>query len=135
MTKAQPRVIHERIVRFGDTSDAGEFGATVCPHCGAKGRYVLHFTAVTDDGEIVKRAAMRGCVKLWGTSKIAEEERKIRERQADREKTGGKLASWDVTKLDKIEAFYAGKLTEGQCLAWIDDENRKRDQWMKNRGR
>lgn len=118
-----------QIVRFIAVTDAGEFGATNCAHCGAKGRYEHVFMCA--DG--TRRSAMAGCIQRFPVSPVALEEKRIRERQADRAKSGGKLASWDETKLAKIEAFYDGTLTEGQALAWIADENAKRDSWLRRR--
>lgn len=120
-----------RIVRFVSRYDSGEFGNATCPHCGAQGRYVETF--LCDDG--TERGAMAGCIKRFPVSKIATEERSIRERQVERERDGRTLASWDRVKAEKIAAYYAGDLTEGQCLAWIADENAKRSEWMRNRRR
>lgn len=118
-----------RIVRFDGTVSGAEFGDETCPHCGAPGRVVHWF--LCDDGK--RHGAMAGCIKLFPISQIAKEHQKISEKQRTL-KSGRKLAGWDTKKLDAIERYYEGKLTEGQCLAWIEDENRKRDAWMTKKG-
>lgn len=77
---------------------------------------------------------MAGCVKLFPVSPVALEEQRIQERRKDREKNGRKLASWDVKKLEHIEAFYAGQSTEDAVLAEIRAQNSRRDAWMKKNG-
>jgi hypothetical protein len=118
-----------RIIRFDGRSDAGEYGAATCPHCGADGRYVWSF--LCEDG--TRRGAMAGCIRLFPVSAVADEHRKIMERQADREKKGRNLASWDVAKLAAIEAFHAGETTEGDALRTIETQNAKRTAWMNRR--
>lgn len=111
-----------RIIRFDGIDDSGEFGAASCPHCGADGRYVHWF--LCDDGQ--RRGAMSGCVKLFPISEIAQEHQKIVQKHRQN--------NWDKRKLAAIERYYNQDLTEGQCLNWIKDENRKRDDWMSRKG-
>jgi hypothetical protein len=128
-TKKSPAADLPRIIRFDGKSDAGEYGAATCPHCGADGRYVWSF--LCEDG--TRRGAMAGCIRLFPVSAVADEHRKIMERQADREKKGRNLASWDVAKLAAIEAFHAGETTEGDALRTIETQNAKRTAWMNRR--
>lgn len=115
-----------RIVEFLGRSDAGEFGAATCPHCGADGRYVSSFRC--SDG--TTRGAMAGCIQFFPVSPIATEQAKIMERKADREAKGQKLASWDQAKLDAMSLYYAGQLGEGEVLATIATQNAKRQAWL-----
>jgi hypothetical protein len=118
------------IVRFEGVTDAGEYGAATCPHCGADGRYVYTFTC--DDGR--RHGAMSGCVQLYPVSKLAEEHRRILDRQKDRAKRDGKLAGWDVAKLEAIDAAAAGTMTVADALAVVATENARRDAWMRRKG-
>lgn len=115
-----------RIVRFEGMTDSGEYGAATCPHCGADGRYVWNF--VCEDG--TRRGAMAGCITKFPVSKVAEEHKKIMERDEDRAKKGQKLASWDVAKLAAIESYYAGETPIELALATIQSENARRTRWM-----
>lgn len=104
-----------RIVRFGDTVDAGE-GAT-CPHCGAVGRYILHFTL--EGGG--KGAAMRGCAKLFPVSRVAEEELRLRTKLAEYVKKGWKsLNKRDSEALEVIERYYSGSVNETFTLSVVE---------------
>lgn len=118
-----------RIIAYDSFYDSGEYGNATCPHCGADGRYVWTFHCA--DG--TKRGAMAGCIKLFKVSPIATEHKKLLERKAEREKTGGKLASWDVAKLEAITGLVDGTVTEGDCLRTIEVENAKRSRWIEGR--
>ncbi len=120
-----------RIIQFLNKTDGGEFGAVECPHCGAKGRYIFYF--ITEDGK--KRGAMAGCIQLFPVSAIAKEHRLIMDRQKEREKKDQKLASWDVNKMEAIQMFYDGKLTEGECLREIENQNYRRTAWIQRSGK
>lgn len=120
-----------KIIAIKGTFDSGEYGATVCPHCDAKGRYVTTF--VCEDG--TTRGAMAGCIKLFPISKLAAEQQKILARQKDREAKGWKLASWDVKKLEAIEAVIAGSMTEAAALEVVRAENFRRQAWMDSKKR
>lgn len=115
-----------KIVTFLGKSDSGEFGNAICPHCGAKGRYVIDF--VCEDG--VRRGAMSGCIKLFPISPLAKEHIAITERQTERAAKGQKLASWDIAKLDAIDQVLAGALTVEQALVVVRDQNYKRSVWI-----
>lgn len=119
-----------RIVRFEGRTDAGEFGATSCPHCGADGRYVWWFTC--EDGS--RRGAMSGCVKRFPVSKLAEEHQRIIERAKERERDGRALASWDLEKLDAIDQVSAGTLDIDAALSRVREANRRREDWLKRKG-
>lgn len=103
------------IIRFLGTSDAGEFGAAECPHCGAKGRYTAHF--VLADGS--HGAAMAGCLKLFPCSPVAREEARLQKKQADYAKKGWKLNRGDTEALAALERFYAGIIDERAALAIV----------------
>lgn len=115
-----------KIVTFLGISDAGEYGAATCPHCGADGRYVHEF--ITEDG--ATRGAMSGCIKLFPVSPVAAEHRALIERDRDREKNGRRISSWDEVKQGAIEAFYRGDLSEADALSVIQTENQRRSDWM-----
>lgn len=124
--------IHDlpRIVRFEGVHDSGEYGNASCPHCGADGRYVWTFTV--EDGRTL--GAMSGCLKLYPVSPLAEEHKRIIERQKQRAKRDGKLASWDVAKLEAIAAVASGEMDENTGLAIVERENAKRTRWMERKG-
>lgn len=120
-----------KIVQYLGRSDAGEYGADNCAHCGAKCRYQVEFLG--SDGKTHRAAA--GCIKLYPVSKVAGEHAAIDTRRNDREKKGQALASWDIAKLEAIEKFYAGDVTEDHVLTVILNENGRRSTWIRrNRG-
>jgi len=106
--------------------DFGEGGATNCPHCGAKGRYVYRFRC--DDG--TTREAMSGCIRLFSWSSLVSEHQRI----IDKETSGRKLASWDREMLDAIEQCARGDIPEWQALNIIGGAKRDRTRWMISRG-
>jgi hypothetical protein len=116
-----------KIIRFTGVHDAGPADPRpngVCPHCGAEGRYTFHF--VCDDGN--EYGAMRGCLKLFPVSKIATEDKKLREKQLDlRKRYGGEahLNSWQTKIREAIDAHYAGELSETDALETIRQQNAK----------
>lgn len=102
-----------RIVRFIGTSEGSS-----CPHCGAEGKYIVWFQLETG----AKHGAMRGCVKLFPVSQIANEEMRLRE------KLNGYLEAYgpdahlnanDSKALQAIEDYYAGKTGEMYALAAV----------------
>lgn len=125
-----------RIVRFLGTSDAGPLadgGGTVCPHCGAEGRYVHAFEC--EDGS--RRGAMSGCVKLFPVSPIAEIDMRLHERERDLRKRFGptaKLNSWDAQIRDALDAFYAGTLDERSALMRAQVAEQAKRNWRRTRG-
>jgi hypothetical protein len=105
-----------RIVRF---LGIDECEGSSCPHCGAEGKYIIRFQC--DDG--IRRGAMRGCVKLFPVSQIANEEMRLREKLNGYIKAYGETAHLnanDTRALDAIEAFYAGQLEERFALAAVN---------------
>lgn len=119
-----------RIIMFGELRDSGEFGADNCAHCGAKGRYQRSF--VCEDG--THRSAMAGCIQLFPVSKLAKEHLAILKRSEERAQSGGKLAGWDVAKLEAINAAAIGEMTVDEALAVVARENAKRSEWMRRKG-
>ncbi len=119
-----------RIIAMISKTDAGEFGATTCPHCGADGRYV--WTFLCDDG--TTRGAMAGCLQRFPKSRLVDEHKKIIERAAEREQAGRSLASWDENKLAAINEVIAGTLTEQAALDIVATENLKRSAWLRKHG-
>jgi hypothetical protein len=104
-----------KIIRFTGTTDSGDFGNATCPHCGALGRYVIHFLTEKGNG-----GAMAGCVKLFPVSQVALEEKRLREKQEDYEKKGWKLNKLDSAALEALEEFYLNKLSEQDALSKMD---------------
>ncbi len=102
-----------RIVRFLGTDDAP---GSNCPHCGAEGRWILNF--VVEDGR--RLGAMRGCAKLFPTSRIALEELRLRTKAADYAKKGWTLNRGDQHAMDSIGRFYAKEIDERAALAIVD---------------
>lgn len=102
-----------RIVRFLETIDAPD---SECPHCGARGRFILTF--VVEDGR--QLAAMRGCAKLFPVSRIATEELRLRKKQTDYIKKGWNgLNRADTEALAAIDSFYAGVMDERSALSRV----------------
>lgn len=105
-----------RIAYFTDRTDAGEFGAANCPHCGAKGRYIQHF--ICDDGS--ERGAMAGCIKQFKLHAFAKEQLRIESKERDYAERGWNIPSWDQDILNAIGAFVAGEISECQANHAID---------------
>lgn len=118
-----------RIIQFIERTDAGEYGADSCAHCGAKCRYQQVFMG--DDG--MRHSAAAGCIRLYRVSPVAAEHAKIDERRTERNRDGRTLASWDLKKLEAIEKFYADEIDEQACIRVIEDENARRSAWMRKR--
>lgn len=124
-----------RIVMVEGIHDGGE--GAFCPHCGAEGRYIVHFTC--EGG--VQASAMRGCFKLWPKHQFAELAGKLldKERQyAERSKKTGrewKLCSWDRDILDAIEGFARGQLSEREADQRIRDAQTRAKAYRQRRAR
>lgn len=110
--------------------DAGEGGAGTCPHCGAVGRYIYHFTCT--DGS--RRSAMRGCFSHFPKHPFAERHAQILEKQKANAKKGWSMASWDKSVVEAIEQFGRGEITEREVknIILVADGNKK--SWMKRKG-
>ena len=102
-----------RIVSFLGTDDCGP-GAT-CPHCGATGRWVVRF--VVEDGR--RLAAMRGCVKLFPASSLANEGLRLRDKAARYKKEGWTLNQADTRALEQIEALENGTGDERTAMSAV----------------
>lgn len=106
-----------RIVRFLETDDSP--GST-CPHCGAEGRYILRFQV--DDGRTL--GAMRGCAKLFPTSRVAAEELRLRTKETEYAKRGWNLNRRDTEAVAAIQQFYDGTMDERTTLSIVDGAKR-----------
>ena len=103
-----------RIVRFIGVDDCPD---SACPHCGASGRFILHFK-VEDGREL---AAMRGCASLFPVSRVATEELRLQQKLARYRKNGwSRLNRLDSDALEAIAAFYTGTLDEHAALERVD---------------
>src|SRR5690349_17478487 len=89
------------VVEIITIDDAGEGGAASCPHCGAIGRYVYHFTA--SDGQ--HYAAMRGCFSHFPKSRFAGRMAELLRKEIDAKKRGRQLASWDIEIMGAIRDY------------------------------
>jgi hypothetical protein len=124
------------IVRLDGISDAGEFGAAICPCCGALGRYTYAFTCA--DGE--QYGAMRGCFGKYPKHRFLEESQRIAEKEQDikndaRRGIKRQLASWDVEIVEAIDAFLAGRLSEQDAENRIREAKRRKADWCRRRYR
>jgi hypothetical protein len=120
-----------RITRFLGTSDAGGPDA-VCPHCGAKGRYVHSFEC--EDGS--RRGAMSGCIQLFPVHPIAQADLVLSGRERElRQRFGptAKLNTWDARIREAIEAVYAGTLDERSALVHIKCAEQAKRAWRRSR--
>lgn len=126
-----------KITRFLGTSDAGsprDGGGTVCPHCGAEGRYVHSFEC--EDGS--RRGAMSGCIKLFPVHPIAQVDLTLNEKERDLVKRFGKgatLNTWDKQIRGAIDAFYAGTMNEYQAIGIINGARQAAANWRQRRRR
>ena len=115
-----PKVL--MVTRF---EDAGEFGGTKCPHCGADCRYVRWF--VCDDG--VERGAASTCFSLYPKSPLAAAASKVYDKVQQRRKLNG----WDTAKLDAFEALRAGRSTEAEVSEVCRRQDAQRRAWLDKR--
>lgn len=121
-----------KIIAITARTDAGEYGAATCPHCGADGRYVVSF--VCEDGS--KRGAMSGCIKLFPISPLAKIHADLLVKAAANERKGWKrFSSFDQPKMDAIEAVMAGTMTEDQAIFICKNQSAKAYTWMQNKNR
>lgn len=118
-----------RIVYIDHVEDSGEYGNANCPHCGAKGRYVYHFRC--EDGS--RRGAMAGCLKHFTLTWLAQEHRRILDKQRDGLKRfgpGHKLASWDAEILAVIEDYADGAIGMEDAARRVTDQKARMAQWL-----
>jgi hypothetical protein len=119
-----------RIIAILGRTDAGEYGAATCPHCGADGRYITTF--VCEDGKT--RGAMSGCIKLFPISPLANIHAKLLVKAQANERKGWKrFSSFDQPKMDAIEAVMAGTMTEDQAIWICKNQSAKAAQWLQNK--
>ena len=114
-----------RIIYFERITVAPEGDPDLCPHCGAKGRYIYWF--VCEDGH--KYGAMSGCVKLFPWHRFAHEHKRI----LDKQRTKKKLCSWDEDMKAAIEKYASGEIGEREADNLIRAAKRTRESWMKRR--
>lgn len=114
-----------KVVYIENLQDTGEDSGARCPHCGAEGRYIYWFRC--EDGKL--HGAMKGCFKLFPKSKFAELHEKLLAKQADYQKKGWKLASWDQEVVGAIEAHGRGEISEIAVQNAIGRANGARAAW------
>lgn len=122
-----------RIVQFIDKTDSGEFGNDTCAHCGALGRY--QFIFLGDDGK--RHRAMSGCIKLYPVAAIAKVHAKLIDKGDKLRRQYGAQAhlnKWDTTKLEAVQAFYDGNMTEGDALRIIQQQDASAKAWRAKKG-
>lgn len=129
-----PTLTLPSIVAVIGTHDAGpiEDGGTLCPHCGAQGRYVHTF--ICSDG--TTRGAMSGCIQLFPTSSARESKLAMEafKRQRSAAEEGKSLASWWKEMVEASEQLGAGTISiEGWKTKIMSAESR-RQTWLSKNG-
>jgi hypothetical protein len=118
-----------KIVRFVNTV-WGESGEMECPHCGARGTVVHTFEL--EGGRVA--GAMSGCIKLFPVSPIANEDLKIRKKEADQKRGKGYgLNRWDKEVQRIIGDFYAGVLDERAATVMIKSQRDQARAWAQRK--
>jgi hypothetical protein len=135
-----PRPITVPIALFTECSDAGpcEPGSpsAFCPHCGSGGRYVWEFYCT--NGE--RRAAMRGCLKLFRPSRLAVAQQAAlaacREAREEEKATGrpSRLASWNKDIEMATDLLCHGEITLAEAEGRIQAALACKKSWMVRRG-
>ena len=110
--------------------DGGEYGAYLCPHCNARGRYIYNF--MCDDGQLW--SAMRGCFQHFNPHRFAHLGAQLITKQREAERKGMKLGAWDSEVLKAIQDFAHQVISEQQADEIINRIERKKTQWRKSRG-
>lgn len=103
-----------RIISVIETRDCPD---SECPHCGARGRWIISFR--TADGRTL--SAMRGCFKLFPQSPLVREEERLRAKASS---FGGRLNRLDDEALAAIEACAAGYLDEHSAIRRVESAKR-----------
>lgn len=106
------RAPHPRIVAFLGTDDYGP-GCASCPHCGATGRYIVRFRV--EDGRHL--GAMRGCLRLFPVTPLAQEHGRLLDKQKRMESQGWKLSRRAAEALAAVEQAVNGLGNPGIALA------------------
>ncbi len=117
-----------RVVMVTSIEDGGPDG-TFCPHCGAKGRFIIYFLA--ENGE--QRGAMKGCFRKFPKHPLAAEAAELLERQRERQKKGQQLSGWDQTMLSAIEDYGEYRISEDQAMEIVRMQKARKAAWMKKR--
>lgn len=112
-----------KVLYITGETDSGEFGNARCPHCGAEGRYIIHF--VTADGQ--ERGAMKGCFSKFPQHKFAAIHMRLIEKERDYSKKGWNLPSWDQDTLKAIEEYAHGAIPEYEAHNRINRANERKD--------
>lgn len=97
-----------------------------CPHCGAPGRYVLHFRCA--DGS--RRSAMRGCIKLFPGTNESRLTEQARQHALEARAKGRQLASWWDSILKAVDDLEAGGSVEA-FRATVLRAGAQRDGWLR----
>lgn len=121
-----------RVVAVVGFTDAGEYGNASCPHCGALGRYVLHF--VCDDGKT--RGAMRGCFRLFRKAHgpVARLTEQAFDKAADAKSKGTRIASWWAEILDATADLAAERITRERHAEIVLAADGRRRAWLNRNG-
>ena len=128
-TETLPRIImFLAFTDFGPFDDAGD-PPTLCPHCGAEGRYVWSFKC--DDG--TTRGAMNGCVQLFPKHRFALVSQRIIKKAAEYKAKKWNLPSWDEQIKKALDQFVAGEITEQVCGWQIESAEKCRKSYRKRK--
>lgn len=119
------------IIDVYDTDDHGDFGAVLCPHCGAKGRYIKNF--LCDDGNLW--GAMAGCFTRFPQHPVVKKIDYYQDKWKDYEKRGWKLSRFDQQIFDALQEMRAGTITADALLNVMNQVARQREAWNERRGR
>jgi hypothetical protein len=119
-----------QVIEILGLEDSGEFGNARCPHCGAEGRYVYHFTCA--DG--TTRGAMKGCFSHFPKHRYAQRMARIAGKENDLRGSSRTLASWDLEVAEAIRAFADGTLSEVEVDRRLWHADAQKNAWMKRRG-
>ncbi len=123
-----------KILFYEFRTDAGEYGGDSCSHCGADGRYQMHFVAKEEDGTIVHRAAMAGCIKLFPVSPLAKRQEKLMLKADEYAKKGWSLNRADTDSLAAIDEVLHGELSEDEAIERINKNDAGMKAWRQARG-
>lgn len=94
-----------------DIHDAGEYGATTCPHCGAQGRFVITFMA--SDGK--EHGAMKGCFKKFPQHRFAKKMLYLLDKEKSYKAKGWSLPTWDAECMEAIKEFANKTISESEA--------------------
>lgn len=102
-----------------------DYGETVCPHCGAEGRYIYNWI---QDGKYM--SAMAGCYKML-TGHISKNDKAEYFRiLAEKQAKGKKLNGWDKTVLRMLDFKKEGKYSPDWCDKKIQEALSERAQYL-----